>query len=76
MYNNTSYYKKLIAAWQTSDDRREAHSKACGAVGDIEYSTFMNQIRYLKNQKNIDLKSLALPVTDWDSLREFATTTK
>ena len=68
MYNNTEYYQTLILAWQESTDRREAHRKACRRLYEMQYRTFMSQIRYVK-QKGIALKPLGLPHTDWAHLR-------
>ena len=77
MYNNTAFYKKVIDAWQAADDRRDAHNRYCktllkGRDSEPSYKQFMGWIRYLRYEKSIKLMKLALPHTDWDELREYA----
>ena len=75
MYNNTAFYKKVIDAWQAADDRRDAHNRYCKMLLNSNtgpsYKQFMGWIRYLRYEKGVELKKLALPHTDWDELREY-----
>ena len=74
MYDNTEQYKDLISSWQRAYDRRDAHAAYRRLVDNSKYSysTYMDQIRYLKREKGIRLKELDLPQTDWEELKEFA----
>ena len=75
MHDNTEYYKQVIAAWQVANDRRDAHKRFKKISGiDLSYRSFMSDIRYLRYNKGIKLQTLGLPCTNWQELREYATT--
>ena len=75
MNNKTAYYKQYVEAWQHASDRRDDHNRYQEITGySTPYYLFMEKINYMKREKGVKLKELALLQADWDEIREFAQT--